>query len=112
MFSRKVANMLSIAAKGGNIVSGEFSVERAVKCGKAYLVICAKDSSDNTKKHFNDMCTYYKVPFIYFETKDNLGRFIGKEMRACVACIDPGISNTIIRYMDDNQAMTGGKVHA
>lgn len=112
MLNRKVTNMLSIAAKGGNIAGGEFSVERAVKCGKASLVICAEDASDNTKKHFTDMCTYYEVPIYYFETKDNLGRFIGKGMRACVACTDDGISRTIIKYFDDNRAMTGGKVHA
>ena len=112
MLNRKVSNMLSIAAKGGNVASGEFCVERAVKTGKAGLVLCAIDASDNTKKHFTDMCTYYKVPITYFETKENLGRFIGKEMRACVACTDIGISKTIIRYLEDNQAMTGGKVHA
>lgn len=112
MLNRKVTNMLSIAAKGANIASGEFSVEKAVKCGKACLVICATDASDNTKKHFTDMCTYYEVPIYFFETKDNLGRFIGKGMRACIACTDLGISNTIIRYLQDNQAMTGGKVHA
>ena len=112
MFNRKVSNMLSIAAKGRNIVSGEFSVERAIKNGTASLVICSEDASDNTKKNFSDMCTYYKVPIYYFETKENLGRFIGKEMRACVACTDDGISNAIIKYFNDNRAMTGGKVHA
>lgn len=112
MFRKKVSNMLSIAAKGRNAVSGEFSVERAVKTGKASLVICAEDASDNTKKNFTDLCAYYEVPIYYFETKENLGRFIGKEMRACVACTDDGISNTIIKYFNDNRVMTGGKVHA
>jgi len=108
----KVLNMLSIAAKGGNVASGEFSVERAVKTGSACVVICAEDASDNTKKHFTDMCTYYNVPIYYYESKDNLGRYIGKGMRACVACTDYGLSKTIIKHLNENQAMTGGKVHA
>lgn len=104
--------MLGIAAKGGNVASGEFCVERSVKRGKAYLVICAEDASDNTKKHFNDMCTYYKVPICFFETKDNLGRFIGKGMRACMACTDSGLSKAIMKHLNDNQGITGGKLHA
>ena len=48
----RVLSMISIAAKSGNVVSGEFSTEKAVKTGKAFLVIVADDSSDNTKKHF------------------------------------------------------------
>ena len=46
----RVLSMLGLAAKSGNVVSGEFSTEKAVKTGKAFLVIVADDSSDNTKK--------------------------------------------------------------
>lgn len=49
----KVLSMLGIAAKSGSVVSGEFSTEKAVKEGRAYLVIVAGDSSDNTKKMFS-----------------------------------------------------------
>ena len=43
--------MLGIAAKSGSVVSGEFSTEKAVKEGRAYLVIVAGDASENTKKN-------------------------------------------------------------
>ena len=35
----RVLSMLGLAAKSGNVVSGEFSTEKAVKTGKAFLVI-------------------------------------------------------------------------
>lgn len=47
-----VLSMLSIAAKSGNVVSGEFSTEKAVKTGHAYLVIVSVEASGNTKKSF------------------------------------------------------------
>ncbi len=47
----KVLSLLGIAQKAGRVVSGEFSVEKAVKEGKACLVLVAKDASDNTKKN-------------------------------------------------------------
>ena len=52
MHNDKVLSMLGIAAKSGNVVSGEFSTEKAVKTGQAYLVIVSVEASDNTKKSF------------------------------------------------------------
>ena len=36
---QKVLNMIGLATKAGKTVSGEFSTEKAVKTGKAWLVI-------------------------------------------------------------------------
>ena len=54
--------MLGLAQRAGKVASGEFSTEKAVKSKKAFLVVVASDASDNTKKMFSDMCTFYKVP--------------------------------------------------
>ena len=81
----KVLSMLGLAAKAGNIASGEFSTEKSVKEGKAYLVIVAGDASDNTKKHFRDMTTFYEVPMFIYSEKETLGHAIGKEFRASLA---------------------------
>jgi len=77
--------MLGLAAKAGAIASGEFSTEKSVKEGKAFLVIVAKDASDNTKKHFRDMTTFYEVPMYEYADKEMLGHAIGKEFRASLA---------------------------
>ena len=52
---KRILSMLGLAAKAGNLVSGEFSVEKAVKEHKAFLVIVAGDASDNTKKNFRNI---------------------------------------------------------
>ena len=56
----KTLSMLGLAQKAGKVASGEFSTEKAIKSGKASIVIVADDSSDNTKKMFKKMCDYYK----------------------------------------------------
>ena len=48
MHNDPVLSMLGIAAKSGNVVSGEFSTEKAVKTGHAYLVIVSAEASGNT----------------------------------------------------------------
>ena len=94
----RVLSMLGLAAKSGNVVSGEFSTEKAVKTGKAFLVIVADDSSDNTKKSFKNMCEFYKVPVYFFSNKEELGHAIGKEFRASLAILDEGFKNSIEKH--------------
>ena len=69
MKNDKVLQMLGLAARGRKIESGEFSTEKAVKAGKAGLVIVAKDASDNTKKLFRNMCAFYEVPYYEYAVK-------------------------------------------
>ena len=51
------------------MASGEFSTEKAVKDGRAWLVIVASDASENTQKHFRDMTTFYEVPMYVYGKK-------------------------------------------
>ena len=58
--------MLGIAAKSGNVVSGEFSTEKAIKSGRAFLVIVSEEASENTSKMFANMTEFYEVPMYVF----------------------------------------------
>ena len=91
----KVFQMLGIAAKSGRVVSGEFSTEKAVKTGKAYLVIVSEEASANTNKMFTNMTDFYEVPMYVFGTKEELGRCIGKEFRASLAIIDENLATAV-----------------
>ena len=95
MKQSKTLSMLGLARRAGRVVSGEFSVEKAVRSGKAYLVIVAEDVSDNTRKNFTEMCTYYKLPLIFTGTKETLGHAIGCELRASAAVTDSGLAKSI-----------------
>jgi len=91
----KALALISLAMKAGKVASGEFSSEKAVKDGKAKMVIVAEDASDNTKKKFNNMCTYYEVPYFLLGNKIQLGNAIGKEFRASLAIIDTNLAKAI-----------------
>ena len=95
----KVLSMLGLAAKAGAIASGEFSTEKSVKEGKAFLVIVAGDASENTKKHFRDMTTFYEVPMYVYSEKEMIGHAIGKEFRASLAVQDIGFAKEIIKHL-------------
>lgn len=97
---KKAMSLIGLATKAGKTVSGEFSTEKAVKTGKALLVIVSEEASGNTKKMFTNMCTYYKVPICYFGKKAELGHAMGKEMRASLAVVDEGFAKAIVKLLN------------
>ena len=106
MKTDSVLRMIGLAAKAGKVVSGEFMTEKAVKEGRAFLVLVSEEASDNTRKMFTNMCTYYKVPLYFFGTKEELGHSMGKEMRASVAVLDSGLAKALVKQLNQNG---GGK---
>lgn len=102
VIEKKVLSLLGLSAKSGNLVSGEFSTEKAVKEHKAALVVVAEDASDNTKKSFSNMCAYYHVPMIVFADKETLGHAIGKQFRASVAVTQDGFAKAILKLTESD----------
>lgn len=98
----KIYSMIGLAEKAGKVVSGEFSTEKAVKSGKAYLVILASDASGNTRKHFSDMCAYRNIALCIYGNKEELGHAIGKEMRANLAITDRGFADAIRKRIKES----------
>ena len=95
----KVLSLLSLATKAGKTVSGEFMTENEIKSEKAKLVIIASDCSDNTKKKFEDMCAYRNIKIVHYANKEELGKYIGKEFRACVPVLDEGFAASILKQL-------------
>ena len=92
--------MISLATKAGKTASGEFCTEKEIKSFRAELVIVATDSSDNTKKKFQNMCEFYEVPIYFYGDKDRLGHAMGKEFRATLAVTDAGFAKGIMKHLE------------
>ena len=103
MNNNRVLSMLGLAMKAGKLTSGEFMTETSVKSRQSKLVIVAEDASNNTKKNFSDMCTYYHVPLIVFGTKTEIGAAIGKEFRASVSINDEGFAAALKKRLDSEE---------
>lgn len=91
----RILSMLGLATKAGRIASGEFSTEKAVKSGSAFLVVVSEEASENTKKKFRNMCSFYQVPMYLYGSKEMLGNSIGKEFRASLAVLDEGFAKSL-----------------
>lgn len=100
MDHKKIYSLLGLAAKSQNVVSGEFTTEKAVKSHNAALVLVGADASENTKKKFKNMCEFYEVAIYMIGTKEELGHAMGKEMRSSLAVTDSGLAKSIIKYLE------------
>jgi ribosomal protein L7Ae-like RNA K-turn-binding protein len=96
----KIILLLGLAQKAGKISSGELSVEKAIKSGKAKLLIIATDCSEATKKSYNDMAAYYGVELYETFSKEQLGQCIGKVYRAALAITDIGFTNAVKKLLN------------
>ena len=91
-----VLGMIGLAKRAGKVVTGAEICEAAVKKGKSHLIIIAEDISENGKKAICDCCKFYKVGFIEYGKKSDLGRFTGSDERAVVSINDRGFAKTML----------------
>ncbi|MCR5000929.1 MAG: ribosomal L7Ae/L30e/S12e/Gadd45 family protein [Lachnospiraceae bacterium] len=106
----KVLQMLGMAQKAGAVGSGGFMTESDIKAGKAFLVVVASDSSDNTRKEFRDMCEHYSVPIRFYGSREDLGHCIGKEFRASLAVTNEGLARKILDLIDSDKLVRKDEV--
>jgi ribosomal protein L7Ae-like RNA K-turn-binding protein len=102
----KVLSLLGIAAKGGNVVSGEQQTLNAIRNKSAFLVFIAVDASANTEKLFTDKCSFHEVAVCKFGSKEGLGRAIGKGDRSSLAICDKGLAQALTKQIERDAAQT------
>ncbi|MDR1765469.1 MAG: ribosomal L7Ae/L30e/S12e/Gadd45 family protein [Lachnospiraceae bacterium] len=94
---QRALHLLGLATKAGKTAGGELAALKAIKGGKAKLVIVAADASGNTREMFSNKCTYYHVPICFLGTKSELGAATGKDTRASLAILDAGLAGAITK---------------
>ena len=54
----RVLSALGLAKRAGKVISGTEQVQDAVRDKKAFLVLAARDISDNSRKKITNTCTH------------------------------------------------------
>lgn len=92
--NEELRSMLGFAMKAGKVRSGATAAETALKNGSAYVAVLDASSSDNSKKHWSDICNNTDVPLIFTE---DVGRAIGRESHMIACVTDKGFAAAIMR---------------
>ncbi|WP_274651504.1 L7Ae/L30e/S12e/Gadd45 family ribosomal protein [Paenibacillus humicola] len=97
----KALSLLGMAMRAGKVVTGDDTVLKALRQGKARLVLVAGDASDNTKKKYRDKCATYGTRLLEAFDRTALGEAIGKPDRVIVAVADAGFASSIERSFSE-----------
>src|SRR5450830_1369286 len=105
----RILTFLGLAMKAGKIASGSDAVAEAVARGCACLVIVAVDASEGTAKKIAFLSRQAEVSFCRFSTRQQLGKFLGKEDRAVAAVLDKGFADRLIQLLQDGFGLVQGE---
>ena len=94
---QKKLNMLGLANRSGNLISGDELVEKAIKRGRVAWVICAQDASDATRARYQDWSQSYHVPLEMTFNREQISHAVGKT-RSIVAITNRGMAKTYLSY--------------
>lgn len=100
MNSNQWMSLLGLANRARKITSGEELAVKEIRNGKAKLVLLSADASANTAKKVTDKCKSYGVPYKLIQSREILGKAIGKEARVVVAVLDAGFAKKLLTLLD------------
>lgn len=98
-----IYGLLGLARRAGKISFGTESSEDTIKRGKAKLVLIAKDSSDRTKKNFEQLASIKNVPIRITGTIEELSQSIGQINKAVVVIKDENFAREIKKRIDGGE---------
>lgn len=96
--------------RAGGCVFGATQCEKALKRGKTKLVILDAEVSENTRKHFTELCNYRNIALISLKDEERLGRSIGKDSIKIIGVVDGGFSKNILMKFEEGSDRSSERV--
>ena len=100
----RLYNAIGLCQRAGKAQSGAFAAEKAIRAGKAQMVLLEETASEATKTHYEQLCAAHGVPLLFVET---VGRAIGKDARIVMAVTDASFRDLIERAMRNTDEKRG-----
>jgi ribosomal protein L7Ae-like RNA K-turn-binding protein len=97
--SLAVYRMIGLATRAGRTVTGTEAGLKTIDRDKAWLVILAEDTAENTREQIQRAADRKQVTIAEFGSKEELGRWTGHPERAIVVLTDQGFAARIIELM-------------
>jgi ribosomal protein L7Ae-like RNA K-turn-binding protein len=99
---KKLATMLGFASKAGQIIAGTEAVTAAIKKHRVYLVICAGDLAERTRRNFCGLCESNQIKFHSLATREELGRWIGRPERGIIGVVSKQFAGTLAALCEES----------
>lgn len=93
---------LGICKKSGKLISGDYSVEKAIIKNKAVLIILAEDCSKEKSDKYKQLSISSNLDLIQVFKTTELGSAIGKSLSAVIAITDINQKNKILSLYNNH----------
>jgi ribosomal protein L7Ae-like RNA K-turn-binding protein len=97
--SERLRACLSLAHKARAAVSGYQALRSALAQAKILYMILAEDIAAERAKEYALWCAQYSIPSITFETKEELGRLLGKPSRSAIGLTAPHFRDLLVKRL-------------
>jgi ribosomal protein L7Ae-like RNA K-turn-binding protein len=87
---------VSLAHKARAAVSGYQAVRSALAQAHVLYMIFAEDIAAERAEEYSIWCTQYDIPSITFDTKEELGRLLGKPSRSAIGLTAPHFRDLLV----------------
>ncbi len=88
--------LLGMARRAGALVYGTGSTRRALKEGRARLVLFAEDASETQRDKVMKLLRHVETPRATLGTRQALGSAVGSAPVSAVAVTDRGLANELV----------------
>ncbi len=90
---------LGLSRKAGKIVSGDAAVREALQKRRICLLILASDGAERTVNAFQKLAADFKIPWVQFGLKIELGAAIGKPPRTVLGLTDSNLAVGLQKFL-------------
>lgn len=94
--SERLRACLSLAHKARAAVSGYQALRSALAQANILYMIFAEDIAAERAKEYSLWCAQYSIPSITFDTKEELGRLLGKPSRSAIGLTAPHFRDLLV----------------
>ncbi|HLR14571.1 MAG TPA: YlxQ family RNA-binding protein [Bacillota bacterium] len=93
--SSSYLQFLGLAKRARKIVLGEQQIIKEIQHKKAYLILLASDTGEQTRKKITNKCQFYDIPYVFVDDRQTLSQAIGATDRVAVAIMDKGFARKL-----------------
>ena len=97
----KIKNMIRFAIRARKYALGETIISTCSKGTAIKLVLIASDASEASKKKYCDKLTYYKINYVIYSTKNELGDLLNKNEISAFAIKDANIAKQVYKLIKE-----------
>src|SRR5699024_8471992 len=88
-------NLIGLAFKAGKCVVGEENILNSIRSNNVKLLLIANDCGENTRNILTHNSKTFVIPYMEADSREILGRAIGKPEMLAIAITDKGFAKGI-----------------